>query len=149
MVRHSHLSATVQIRIRDVVKQPKLFDGLRASGQRPAGGPSQSQNLHHCSRVTSTTENLLDLADQPIVASERIDQEMTRRRCDWEPWDDLMLRYHDEEWGVPSHDERHLFEMLVLECAQAGLSWLTILRKREGYRKAFKGFDPDAVARFK
>src|SRR5439155_3819106 len=71
------------------------------------------------------------------------------RRCDWEPWDDLMLRYHDEEWGVPSHDERHLFEMLVLEGAQAGLSWITILRKREGYWKAFKGFDPDAVARFK
>jgi DNA-3-methyladenine glycosylase I len=60
-----------------------------------------------------------------------------------------MLRYHDEEWGVPSHDERHLFEMLALEGAQAGLSWITILRKREGYRTAFKGFDPDAVARFK
>ena len=60
-----------------------------------------------------------------------------------------MLRYHDEEWGVPSHDERHLFEMLVLEGAQAGLSWATILRKREGYREAFTGFDPEPVARFK
>ncbi len=60
-----------------------------------------------------------------------------------------MLRYHDEEWGVPSHDERHLFEMLVLEGAQAGLSWITILRKREGYREAFAGFDPEPVARFK
>ena len=59
-----------------------------------------------------------------------------------------MLRYHDEEWGVPSHDERHLFEMLVLEGAQAGLSWATILRKREGYREAFAGFDPEPVARF-
>ena len=59
-----------------------------------------------------------------------------------------MLRYHDEEWGVPSHDERHLFEMLVLEGAQAGLSWITILRKREGYREAFAGFDPERVARF-
>ena len=59
-----------------------------------------------------------------------------------------MLRYHDEEWGVPSHDERHLFEMLVLEGAQAGLSWATILRKREGYRNAFAGFDPERVARF-
>ena len=59
-----------------------------------------------------------------------------------------MLRYHDEEWGVPSHDERHLFEMLVLEGAQAGLSWATILRKREGYRNAFAGFDPEPVARF-
>ena len=60
-----------------------------------------------------------------------------------------MLRYHDEEWGVPSHDERHLFEMLVLEGAQAGLSWATILRKQEGYREAFAGFDPEPVARFK
>ena len=59
-----------------------------------------------------------------------------------------MLAYHDTEWGVPSHDNRHLFEMLVLEGAQAGLSWTTILRKREGYRRAFAGFDPAKVARF-
>ena len=59
-----------------------------------------------------------------------------------------MLEYHDEEWGVPSHDDRHLFEMLTLEGAQAGLSWSTILNKREGYRRAFAGFDPAAVARF-
>jgi DNA-3-methyladenine glycosylase I len=59
-----------------------------------------------------------------------------------------MLAYHDEEWGVPSHDDRHLFELLTLEGAQAGLSWSTILRKREGYRKAFAGFDPTKVARF-
>jgi DNA-3-methyladenine glycosylase I len=62
--------------------------------------------------------------------------------------DDLYIAYHDEEWGVPSHDDRHLFEMLVLEGAQAGLSWSTILRKREGYRRAFAGFDPTKVARF-
>jgi DNA-3-methyladenine glycosylase I len=59
-----------------------------------------------------------------------------------------MLAYHDTEWGVPAHDERHLFEMLVLEGAQAGLSWKTILDKREGYRRAFAGFDPAKVARF-
>ena len=59
-----------------------------------------------------------------------------------------MLAYHDTEWGVPSHDDRHLFEMLVLEGAQTGLSWTTILRKREGYRRAFSGFDPTKVARF-
>ena len=59
-----------------------------------------------------------------------------------------MLTYHDEEWGTPSHDDRHLYELLTLEGAQAGLSWLTILRKREGYRSAFAGFDPEAVARF-
>ena len=59
-----------------------------------------------------------------------------------------MLAYHDEEWGVPSHDDRDLFELLTLEGAQAGLSWATILRKREGYRRAFAGFDPEIVARF-
>jgi DNA-3-methyladenine glycosylase I len=59
-----------------------------------------------------------------------------------------MLAYHDEEWGVPSRDDVHLFEMLTLEGAQAGLSWQTILRKREGYRRAFAGFDPAKVARF-
>ena len=70
-------------------------------------------------------------------------------RCAWEPWHDLMLRYHDEEWGVPSHDDRHLFEMLTLEGAQAGLSWTTILNKRENYRRAFDGFDVDKVARYR
>jgi DNA-3-methyladenine glycosylase I len=62
--------------------------------------------------------------------------------------DERYLAYHDDEWGVPSHDERHLFEMLTLEGAQAGLSWRTILYKRDGYRKAFVGFDPVKVARF-
>ena len=59
-----------------------------------------------------------------------------------------MLAHHDEEWGVPSHGDRHLFELLTLEGAQAGLSWATILRKRDGYRRAFAGFDPETVARF-
>jgi DNA-3-methyladenine glycosylase I len=62
--------------------------------------------------------------------------------------DPLYVAYHDEEWGVPSHDERHLFEMLALEGAQAGLAWSTILRKREGYRRAFSGWDVAKVARF-
>jgi DNA-3-methyladenine glycosylase I len=70
-------------------------------------------------------------------------------RCGWVPdADPAYVAYHDEEWGVPSHDDRHLFEMLVLEGAQAGLSWSTILRKREGYRTAFAGFDAERVARF-
>ena len=74
---------------------------------------------------------------------------MTSTRCEWVPEaDPLYVAYHDEEWGVPSHDDRHLFEMLVLEGAQAGLSWATILKKREGYRRAFAGFDPAEVARF-
>ena len=71
------------------------------------------------------------------------------RRCAWVPeGDPEYVAYHDEEWGVPSRDDRHLFEMLTLEGAQAGLSWSTILRKREGYRRAFAGFDAEAVARF-
>jgi DNA-3-methyladenine glycosylase I len=71
-------------------------------------------------------------------------------RCAWAPESDpLYIAYHDEEWGVPSHDDRHLYELLVLEGAQAGLSWSTILHKREGYRRAFAGFDLEAVARFK
>ncbi|MDP1832765.1 MAG: DNA-3-methyladenine glycosylase I [Geothrix sp.] len=69
-----------------------------------------------------------------------------RIRCGWCGTDPAYIAYHDEEWGVPAHDDRHLFEMLILEGAQAGLSWITILRKREAYRKAFLGFDPVRVA---
>ena len=70
-------------------------------------------------------------------------------RCEWVPGaDPAYVAYHDEEWGVPSRDDRHLFELLTLEGAQAGLSWATILRKREGYRKAFANFDAEKVARF-
>jgi DNA-3-methyladenine glycosylase I len=70
-------------------------------------------------------------------------------RCAWVPdGDDLYAAYHDEEWGVPERDDRALYELLTLEGAQAGLSWSTILRKREGFRRAFAGFDPAAVARF-
>ena len=69
-------------------------------------------------------------------------------RCAWCGTDPLYTAYHDLEWGVPNHDDRHLFEMLVLEGAQAGLSWITILRKRENYRRAFDDFDADMVARY-
>lgn len=69
-------------------------------------------------------------------------------RCGWANGGPLEIAYHDSEWGVPSRDDRHLFEMLILEGAQAGLSWSTILRKRENYRKAFARFDPAKVARF-
>lgn len=70
------------------------------------------------------------------------------KRCDWSTNDPLYIKYHDTEWGVPVHDDRKLFEFLVLEGAQAGLSWLTILKRREGYRQAFADFDPEKVARF-
>jgi len=69
-------------------------------------------------------------------------------RCPWCESSDLMRRYHDEEWGVPLHDDRRLFEMLILEGAQAGLSWITILRKRPAYRKAFDRFDARRIARY-
>jgi DNA-3-methyladenine glycosylase I len=69
-------------------------------------------------------------------------------RCAWAESDPLLRTYHDEEWGVPQHDSRMLWEMLMLEGFQAGLSWLTVLRKREGFREAFHNFDPEAVARF-
>lgn len=71
-----------------------------------------------------------------------------KSRCWWCGEDPLYVKYHDEEWGRPLHDDRKLFEMLILEGFQAGLSWITILRKRENFRKAFRGFDPKVVARF-
>jgi DNA-3-methyladenine glycosylase I len=70
------------------------------------------------------------------------------QRCAWSTSDPLYIAYHDQEWGVPVHDDRMLFEFLVLEGAQAGLSWITILRKRENYRQAFDQFDPQKVARY-
>ena len=70
------------------------------------------------------------------------------QRCSWAESDPLLRVYHDEEWGVPQHDSRLLWELLMLEGFQAGLSWLTILRKREAFREAFRNFDPEAVAKF-
>ncbi len=90
--------------------------------------------------VIDAANDCCDRADRGCV--------MTLSRCPWCGSDPLYVAYHDEEWGVPSHDDRHLFEMLILEGAQAGLSWITILRKREAYRAAFAGFDPVKVARF-
>ena len=75
-------------------------------------------------------------------------QDLTLTRCSWANGDELLVHHHDYEWGVPIHDDRLLFEMLILEGAQAGLSWLTILRKRDAYRKAFDAFDPSKVARY-
>jgi len=69
-------------------------------------------------------------------------------RCTWADKDDLMRAYHDEEWGIPERDSRTLFEKLILDGFQAGLSWITVLRKREAFREAFGGFDPDVIARY-
>ncbi len=73
---------------------------------------------------------------------------MNKTRCAWPGNDELYQRYHDHEWGVPLHDDQKLFEFLILEGAQAGLSWITILRKRENYRTAFDGFDATRIARY-
>src|SRR5260221_12102846 len=74
---------------------------------------------------------------------------MQPKWCSWVKVDhDLMLDYHDREWGVPTHDDRTHFEFLILEAAQAGLSWLVVLNKRDGYRRAFSQFDPEKVARY-
>jgi DNA-3-methyladenine glycosylase I len=70
------------------------------------------------------------------------------KRCSWSEGNDLYIEYHDKEWGIPVHDDRKHFEFLALESFQAGLSWLTILKKRENFRKAFDGFDPKKVARY-
>src|SRR5690606_32532814 len=78
----------------------------------------------------------------------KISEEVRMARCPWCGEDPLYQRYHDQEWGVPVHDDRTLFEFLTLEGAQAGLSWITILRKRERYREVFADFDPAKVARF-
>jgi DNA-3-methyladenine glycosylase I len=71
-----------------------------------------------------------------------------KKRCDWPADNELMIEYHDTEWGVPVHDDRKLFEFLMLDVAQAGLSWRTVLNKRENYRKAFDNFDPAKIARY-
>lgn len=73
---------------------------------------------------------------------------MNRKRCDWPGAQPLLIAYHDTQWGVPVHDDRTLFEFLILEGAQAGLTWLTVLQKRENYRAAFNSFDPKKIARY-
>ena len=73
---------------------------------------------------------------------------MSENRCTWAGNDEVYIRYHDEEWGVPTHDDRELFEMLVLESFQAGLSWITILKKRENFKRAFDDFDVRKVASY-
>lgn len=78
----------------------------------------------------------------------RAEGDVVMRRCSWCEKDEIYMKYHDEEWGVPVFDDRKQFEFLVLESAQAGLSWLTILKKRKGYRKAYDGFNPITVAKF-
>jgi len=82
------------------------------------------------------------------MSPQDLSQDLSIERCAWSLGSEIYTAYHDNEWGVPLHDDQKFFEMLVLEGAQAGLNWLTILKKREGYRLAFDGFDPHKVARY-
>ena len=110
----------------------------RQLARRDAGGGGRRVAVEH-------DDVLLERARERIAAAGSL---MTRR-CDWVvEADALYVAYHDDEWGVPSHEDRHLFELLTLEGAQAGLSWATILRKRAAYRAAFAEFDPSQVAHF-
>jgi DNA-3-methyladenine glycosylase I len=86
--------------------------------------------------------------DEHTMSRRQTSRSTVLKRCAWAGTDPLYQAYHDTEWGIPLHDDRKLFEMLILEGAQAGLSWITILRKRENYRTAFDGFDPVRVARY-
>jgi DNA-3-methyladenine glycosylase I len=106
-------------------------------------------------RPTQTDRVLWHIEHQKACACRPVPQSLAalvtpddRPRCTWGTADPLSARYHDEEWGIPVHDARLLFEMLILEGAQAGLSWATILRKREGYRRAFARFDAKKIAAF-
>jgi len=93
---------------------------------------------------------LTDIAADDDTRRTALDSGMAddRPRCPWGTGDPLNLAYHDTEWGVPIRDDRRLFELLILEGAQAGLAWITILRKREGYRRAFEGWDPERIASY-
>ncbi len=102
-------------------------------------------NLRKCPSARGLPETANNL--NPRRAPPTIDR--MKKRCEWCGSDPLYVAYHDEEWGVPLHDDQRLFEFLLLEGAQAGLSWITILRKRENYRMAFDGFDPEKMARWR
>ena len=82
------------------------------------------------------------------VGKDKYQNRMSKKRCPWADSDPLYIDYHDNEWGVPLHDDRELFELLILEGAQAGLSWITVLKKRDNYREAFNRFDPQIIAKY-
>src|ERR1700677_300118 len=112
----------------------------------PATGPGSEVRPHPTGRITEEPGPVPE--PQGRVETMSRSGTPTGPRCPWAEGSDAMRRYHDEEWGVPSDEDRNLFEMLILEGAQAGLSWSTILNKRDGYRLAFDGFDPARVARY-
>src|SRR3984885_3258152 len=108
--------------------------------------------ISSCSRLISSIPGMVIISCLILiyrVVSERRNDQMTEpHSCAWAESDPLLRDYHDQEWGVPQYDSRALWELLMLEGFQAGLAWITVLRKREAFRKAFRGFDPARVARF-
>lgn len=108
------------------------------------GGGSHTNRHGRLANPSQKRDRLRNLTS----TGEPVEDDATRIRCSWPGNDPLYVAYHDDEWGVPVHDDRLLFEFLILEGAQAGLSWITVLRKRQAYREAFAGFDPGEVARF-
>jgi DNA-3-methyladenine glycosylase I len=139
-------------------KRPRPARATRSTGAAPAQrrraraarSPARTRTAAKSPRTPRRTERTERTADaHGELVTRRPPGAAIRRRCAWaEGSEDRYARYHDEEWGRPSRDERHLFEMLILEGAQAGLSWITILRKRDNYRRAFDGFDPHKMAKY-
>jgi DNA-3-methyladenine glycosylase I len=118
-----------------------------AEQRRDDRGPGSGGGAHAgASRPRRGAGRPAETAPRGEAARSRSEQAI--ERCWWPGEDPLYVAYHDEDWGVPVHDERELFEKLVLDGAQAGLAWITILRKREGYRRAYEGFDPERIAAY-
>lgn len=137
----------------------KVDDANREEYKRRGSRPFTYEGKNHKMIALSYWEVPAEVQEDRAALTEWVDASaaVSRRnqagqrpklRCGWANSDPLMAAYHDEEWGVPCFDDRKQFEFLILESAQAGLSWMTVLKKRENYRRAFAGFDPEKVARF-
>ena len=109
---------------------------------------STINNERNVSRLTFAVSRLGILKDMKESIYKQSWEDKTMERCPWPGIDEMYIKYHDEEWGVPVHDDRKHFEFLILEGAQAGLSWATILKRRDNYRKAYDNFDPVKVAKY-
>jgi DNA-3-methyladenine glycosylase I len=111
--------------------------------------PDEDQDRHDIMyRFPHKTRSALERAPPSCYSLRIMSKAVTKTRCQWAGSDPLYIAYHDKEWGTPVHDDRKLFEMLILEGAQAGLAWITILRKRENYIEAYDNFEPDKVAKY-
>lgn len=136
------LSNTEEIRLST---HPSMMDCISLP---PLASTLNDASTHRMITPRQNKENLQSLSvdiDNKLTSICRMNNPV---RCSWCEKDPIYIEYHDKEWGVPAHDDKKLFEFLILEGAQAGLSWLTILKRREGYRKAFANFDAQKVARF-